>query len=81
MPRESKGLTQIRKAMAQNTQMEPYMAIATLSMERAAPTMTDTQAAASICDYPAWDPFVATSQSFLTKGAKASKATKNREAL
>ena len=39
--------------MAQNTQMEPYMAIATLSIERAAPTMTDTQAAASICDYPA----------------------------
>ena len=53
--------------MAQNTQMEPYMAIATLSIatlsiatqsiatlsiERAAPTMTDTQAAASICDYP-----------------------------
>ena len=57
MPRESNGLTQIRKAMAQNTQMESYMAIATLSIatlsiKRAAPTMTDTQAAASICDYP-----------------------------
>ena len=65
------------------------LSIATLSIKRAAPTMTDTQAAASICDYPGWPPVVTgctmlnflpfglrypPQAVFLAKGAKKAKA-------